>query len=512
MEVKYGLVNLIILMCVCHALSISELELLSGYDRWISSNTHRNVNIHLMFRSLIDFDPYSALSLYGEFRFEWVDDQLTWNDSDIKHNTPDISTGNFNTTDVRIGKHDAMDKLIGNFNTTDIKFNSTNINTTNSRYNTNGMLINIHKIWSPSIDLLNSMKGLRIDGQSEDRRNEHAYVSMDGHVTWKARAVLDPVCSGNYDWNPLNAYYCKFSIAHVTSYSYVANNFDFQLTSIYGYTENRRWIQCGTTSKVKYDHDDFYNPSLVVYEIWLNNRSLSVGHFDFITRILLIALISGCSICVFKMPPDPVGRIALISTVLLVTNLFDSSTLETPLMKTCYNVLLCANVLICFLLIIIVLGIKKISPINDNQEPDPPEQGSREEDNNQEPNPSEHGSREEESLYDRRNYILFKRIYVTVFCVVYFSYCIVLFAKDSLCSYKGNRSALLPIPTLLISVSIFGFFEMVILKIGITSNTDSVHQTCICNIGIAFLFFVVIILSITLLAITSDSEYYNQQR
>ena len=90
-------------------------------------------------------DPNWGVFLSVIFILEWMDARFTWNDSDIKHET-------------------------------------------------NWLLIDINKIWTPSLVLTNSINGLKIDGQSENRKDEQVNVSMNDHVTWMTHANLDPYC------------------------------------------------------------------------------------------------------------------------------------------------------------------------------------------------------------------------------------------------------------------------------------------------------------------------------
>ena len=429
MEVKYGLFSLIISTLVCHVLSISERQLLLGYDRALSLNIKHIVTIDFFYQNLIHFDVTHGMILSGVFTLEWYDEQLTWNNSDRKSNT----TG----------------KIFG-------------------KYGRRGMLIDINKIWSPSIYLSNSKSGIKIDGQSEDRKNEQAYVSMNGHVIWMPFAVLDPFCPSTDHDSYSYHQRCVFYMIELAPNLDVLG-FKLKRHNIHGdKLVNNYWDVCSITSSVGSlkIFDSTYRT--VFYTMYLEYKVSEIGFIDFISRIVLITLISSCSVFVFKMPADPASRIELISIVLIVTNIFDTSTLETSYMKSFYNILLCVNVVISVALIIIVLGILKI-PYDSicsqsrNAEmtteriytiqqrismdltlvrlsrrahrlPDR-EQDADEEINgtseNRENGQFENELFDEERRYDGRNFVLFSVIYFTVFLVCYVTYAIV--------SSKGSR-------------------------------------------------------------------------
>ena len=303
MEPKHVLFILIIFMLVCNAQSIEEPDLLLSYNKTIISNSSRTITVEFFLQQVNDFDPDSGMLLSGILVLEWVDDRLSWNDSYRKSETT-------------------------------------------------GMLIDINKIWIPSLDLSNSMGGLRLDGQSEKQINEEAYVNMDGHVTWKTRVFLDPYCPSDNTRSNKQSCYLSLVAANIK-----ANKFDFNLNlnqlDLKAYIQNYNWKLCGTKSNMT---KDAFGNDAVIFKMWFR-RNLSVeGAVDYVSRITLVTLIAGTSVCVFKIPADS-GRIELISIILIVTNIFDPNTLQTAYQKSIYNIIVFVFVLLDMSLIIIVLRV-----------------------------------------------------------------------------------------------------------------------------------------------------------
>ena len=303
MELKRKLFSLIIFIFVSHVKSLSQRDLLLGYDKETSSNASACVTIEFFLQHLMYFDPKWGIHLSGIFILQWMDDRLTWNDSDSKYEATEIS-------------------------------------------------ININKIWTPSLVLSNSMNGLKIDGQSENRRDEQVNVSMKGHVTWMTHANLDPYCPTDNRFG--NRQFCQLVMG--ASYG-KTKRFDFKLNSdtfdLKANVDNHNLKLCGTRSML---NKDAFGNSIVHFKFWFRPLTTTAGYVYFSARALLVASISSCSVFVFKMPADA-GRIEFISIMLIVTNLVDPSTLDIAFHEVIYYVLIFSYVLTGVCLIVVVLRV-----------------------------------------------------------------------------------------------------------------------------------------------------------
>ena len=306
MEVKHGLIISVLFMHVCHFHSLAEHDILLGYDKNIISNATNNITIELFLQQLKEFDPDYGMSLSGIFVLEWVDDRLSRNDSD-------------------------------------------------KTYETNDMSIDINKIWIPSLDLSNSVDGLRLDGQGEKQINEGAYVRLNGHVTWRIRAFLDPYCPSKNAHSNKQSCHLAMIAANVTG-----NQFDLKLNrdtfDLKAYVENYNWKLCGTKATT---NKDAFGQNVVIFQMWYRQYLSWVGVVDFYSRITIVTFIAGTSSCVFKISKEG-GRVELISIILIVTNLFDPNTLETAYQKVIYNIFVFIYLLLDMTILMIVLGVVKI--------------------------------------------------------------------------------------------------------------------------------------------------------